>query len=122
MNSLSLAIRSVLSKYATFSGRASRSEFWLWVLAMLIFFTITQIIDAFVIAPMLGFEVWDENAGQPLSLVFSLILLSPTLAVSARRLHDIGKSGWWLLIGFIPIIGVLVLLWFSLQRSTAENV
>lgn len=121
MNSLKLAARSVLSKYATFSGRASRSEFWLWVLFTLILMAITRLVDATVVGPMLGFGSFQPEAGQPLSLLVSLALLLPSVAVAARRLHDIGYSAWWLLIGFIPIIGVLVLIYFYVQPSEETN-
>ena len=121
MDKISLAVRTVLSNYATFTGRASRPEFWWWILGVFIISIILQIIDAMVIGPMLGFSAGDENAGQPLTLIFSLLILLPAVAVAARRLHDMGKSGWWLLISFVPIIGALVLLWFYTRPSDAEN-
>ena len=121
MEKISLAVRTVLLKYATFSGRASRAEFWWWVLAVFLIGIVTQIIDAAIIGPMLGFEDGDASAGQPLSLLFSLAVLLPALAVAARRLHDIGRSGWWLLLGLFPIIGFLVLIWFYTKPSDEEN-
>ena len=93
MNDLSLAVRSVLSKYVTFSGRASRAEFWWWFLAVLLLSLALGAIDGAVIAPLLGFDAFDENAGQPLSLIAGLVLLLPGISVSMRRLHDIGRSG-----------------------------
>lgn len=121
MKAMQLAVRSVLSNYATFSGRASRAEFWWWVLAVLLMSAVTQIADAFVIAPVLGFERGAGNAGQPLSMLLSLIILLPALAVAARRLHDIGRSAWWLLLYLIPIVGGLVLLWFYTRPSDDTN-
>ena len=115
------AASTVLSKYATFSGRATRSEFWWWALCVLILVIIAGVIDATIIAPMLGFEPDQENAGRPLSLLLSLGLLLPNIALAARRLHDIGKSGWWLLIALIPIVGALVLLYFYVQPSAADT-
>ncbi len=82
---------------------------------------VTQLIDAFVIAPALGFQPGAENAGQPLSLVLSLALLLPAVAVAVRRLHDIGRTAWWLLIGFVPLVGALVLLWFYTRPSDGPN-
>ncbi|WP_170479672.1 DUF805 domain-containing protein [Ruegeria arenilitoris] len=114
------AVQKVFSNYATFSGRASRSEYWWWFLALLIFMLILGVLDAFVIAPLLGFQAGDENAGQPLSLLASLAVLLPNLAVGARRLHDTDRSGWWLLIGLIPLIGFLILIYFFVQPSDAE--
>jgi len=115
------AAKTVLSKYATFSGRATRSEFWWWVLCAFIILSLTQVIDGALIAPMLGFEAFEENAGQPLSFLFALGLIFPNIAVGARRLHDIGKSGWWLLIGLIPVLGTLVLIYFYVQPSAPET-
>lgn len=121
MESIRVAVRTVLSKYATFSGRASRPEFWWWILAVFVISIVTQIIDATIIAPMLGFEPGEKNVGQPLSVIFSLAILLPAVAVAIRRLHDIGKSGWWFLLCLVPIIGGLVLLWFYTRPSEGDN-
>jgi uncharacterized membrane protein YhaH (DUF805 family) len=67
---------------------------------------------------MMGFESFAPESGQPLSMVASLALLLPNLAVAARRLHDTDRSGWWLLLSLIPIIGTLVLLYFLVLRGT----
>ncbi|WP_029525996.1 DUF805 domain-containing protein [Polaromonas glacialis] len=96
------AISSCLSNYATFSGRASRSEFW-W-------FFLFQVL-ASAAASMLS---------EKLSGLVSLALLLPALAVGARRLHDIGKSGWWQLL-MISGIGFLVLIYWWVQ-PTEDNV
>ncbi|WP_372825342.1 DUF805 domain-containing protein [Polaromonas sp.] len=96
------AISTCLSKYATFSGRASRPEFW-W-------FFLFQILVS-VAASMLG----DFAA----SLV-SLALLLPALAVGARRLHDIGKSGWWQLI-MLTVIGFLLLIYWWVQPGKSDE-
>ena len=112
------AVKTALTKYATFNGRATRPEYWWWILAMIILFTVLGLIDGAVIAPLLGFEAFDPEAGQPVSFIASLGLLLPNLAVSARRLHDTDRSAWWLLLGLIPLIGTLVLLFFYVQRGT----
>jgi uncharacterized membrane protein YhaH (DUF805 family) len=112
------AVTTVLSKYATFQGRAARPEYWWWVLATLILFIALGILDGVIFAPMMGHEAFSEDAGQPLSFLASLALLLPNLAVAVRRLHDTDRSGWWLLLGFIPLIGTLVLLFFMVQRGT----
>ena len=101
------AIDSVLSKYATFSGRAGRPEFWWWVLAMLI---------AFVVAAVLDHLFFREV--EPITIVLWLAVLLPNLAVAARRLHDTDRSAWWLLLYLLPIIGGLVLLYFYALRGT----
>lgn len=112
------AVKTVLGKYATFDGRAPRPEYWWWILAMVILYTILGVIDGAVIAPMLGFEAFQAEAAQPLSLVAALVLLLPNVALSVRRLHDTDRSGWWLLLGLVPVIGSLVLLVFYLLPST----
>ncbi|MFL6095178.1 MAG: DUF805 domain-containing protein, partial [Blastococcus sp.] len=102
--SMADAVRSVLTQYATFSGRARRSEYWWFYLAYVLADIVASIADTVV-----GTSV--------LEWVLLLGLLLPTLAVGVRRLHDIGKSGWWLLIGLIPLVGAIVLLVFACQDS-----
>jgi uncharacterized membrane protein YhaH (DUF805 family) len=102
--SIADAVRSVLTQYATFSGRARRSEYWWFYLAYVIASVAASIIDGILGVMVLG-------------VILALGLLIPSLAVSVRRLHDIGKSGWWLLIGLIPLVGVIVLLIFACQDS-----
>ena len=94
----------VLKKYAVFSGRARRKEYWFFILWFLIISIGLGIIDA-----MVGLHI--GRAGLLQSL-YSLALLIPSLAVAVRRLHDTGRTGWWLLIGLIPVIGAIVLLVF----------
>lgn len=95
------AISTCFAKYATFSGRASRSEFW-W-------FFLFQILVS-IVASMLG----DVVAG-----LVSLALLLPALAVGTRRLHDIGKSGWWQLI-MLTVIGLLLLIYWWVQPGNND--
>lgn len=118
---MTTAVKTVLGKYAVFSGRASRSEYWWWLLAMIILFTVLGIIDGALVAPMLGFEAFQPDAGQPVSFLVSLGLLLPNLAVSVRRLHDTDRSGWWLLLGLIPVIGTIVLLIFYVQPGNDDS-
>jgi len=98
------AIKSCFSKYVGFEGRATRSEYWWWVL--------------FIVLVSIALGVLKL---QMLSGIFSLGILLPSLAVGARRLHDIGKSGWWLLINLVPVVGWLVLLFFAVQPSQAGD-
>jgi uncharacterized membrane protein YhaH (DUF805 family) len=98
------AVRSVLTQYVTFSGRARRSEYWWFVLFnSLIGLAATLIDDAL-------------NTGV-FSLVVGLGLLLPGLAVGVRRLHDSGHSAWWLLIALVPLAGAIVLLVFLCTDS-----
>ncbi|MEL6809154.1 MAG: DUF805 domain-containing protein [Pseudomonadota bacterium] len=117
MNSMITATRTVLSKYVTFSGRASRSEFWWWVLALFIVLFICQMVDGLLILPLLGFEAFQPEGGTPLSFIVSLLVILPNIAVAIRRLHDTGRVGWWVLIGLVPIVGALVLIYFYIQPS-----
>ncbi|MEM6481156.1 MAG: DUF805 domain-containing protein [Pseudomonadota bacterium] len=122
MAKMAAATRRVLSKYATFSGRASRPEFWWWYLSLFLALVITQIIDALLIAPLLVPEgVPEAERVRPLSWLVAMALLLPNLAVGARRLHDIGRTGWWLLIGLIPLIGTIILIYFYIQPSDTER-
>ena len=107
------AVRTVLGKYATFTGRASRSEYWWWFLAMLLFNLFLRVIDCAVF----GVEVFDGQTGGPLAMVAALALLLPNLAVAVRRLRDTDRSGWWILILLIPIIGYLIFLYWLVQPS-----
>ena len=111
------AVRTVLSKYATFSGRAPRSEYWWWFLALLLFNLFLRIIDSAFVEPLMGSGVFDGQAGGPLGLAAGLALLLPNLAVTVRRLRDIDRSGWWILLALIPLIGYLILLYWLLQPS-----
>jgi len=101
---------SVLKKYAEFSGRARRSEYWYFALANFIVAVVLNLIDIGIF----GFGV--------LSWIYGLGVLIPGLAVGIRRLHDTNRSGWWLLLAFIPLIGAIVLIVFLVQEGTdGEN-
>jgi uncharacterized membrane protein YhaH (DUF805 family) len=98
------AVRTCLQKkYADFNGRAGRPEFWWFFLAQ------------FLIMVVAGF------LGDIVSAIVALGLLVPGLAVGARRMHDIGKSGWFLLLGLIPILGFFILIYFLVQPSAPAN-
>ena len=100
----------VLRKYAVFDGRARRTEFWLFVLFNGLIVFVLSFIEAIVgITPIAGVSI--------LGSLYSLAVFIPSLAVGARRLHDTGRSGWWLLIYIVPLIGAIVLLVFFVQDS-----
>ena len=90
----------VLKKYAVFEGRARRTEYWM--------FTLVNIIITLVLAAL---------SFGTLESIYGLLVFIPSLAVSVRRLHDTGRSGWWLLIGLIPLLGALVLIYFFILDS-----
>jgi|SRR5215210_7719983 len=103
--SLSDAVSTCLRKYATFSGRARRSEYWWFALA-----NVLAVIVATVIDQILGNSI--------VSLLVTLGLLLPSLAVTVRRLHDTGRSGFWWFIALVPFVGAVVLLVFECLDST----
>ncbi|AEB44166.1 DUF805 domain-containing protein [Micromonospora maris] len=105
------AIRSAFSQYATFRGRARRSEYWWFSLFLLLVGIVASVLDG-----ALGVDF--EGSGGPVSLLVNLAVLLPSLAVAVRRLHDIDRTGWWLLLALIPIVGWIVLLVFALQNGT----
>jgi len=112
----------VTQKYADFSGRASRSQYWYFVLYFVLLSLVMATIDTFVINPMLGATLAQASQGGFLQIIFALALFLPSLSIGARRLHDIGRSGWWLLLIFVPIIGALILLyWFTLKSQPENN-
>jgi uncharacterized membrane protein YhaH (DUF805 family) len=102
----------VLKKYAVFSGRARRAEYWYFVLFNLIIVIVLSLIDT-----LLGTFNVMRGVGL-LSGLYGLAVLIPSLAVTVRRLHDIDRTGWWILINLVPLIGTIVLLVFALTPGT----
>jgi uncharacterized membrane protein YhaH (DUF805 family) len=98
----------VLKNYANFSGRARRQEYWMFFLINLII----SLVLTFIEIKMHIFGV---------SLLYNLAVLIPSLAVAVRRLHDTDRSGWWLLIGLVPLVGAIVLLIFFIIDGTPGN-
>src|ERR1700675_2863896 len=100
-----------LKKYAEFAGRARRREYWFFVLFNLIISAVLSIIDMFV-------GTYSASAGiGVLAGIYTLAVLLPGIGVSIPRLHDTGRSGWWLLIVLVPLVGAIVLLVFMLLDS-----
>jgi len=114
-------IDTLKNRYAAFKGRATRSEYWYFVLYSIIIAIILAFVDAMVVNPLLGIQPGPEGSDTSvISTIFSLAILIPSVALGIRRLHDIGKSGWWILLGIIPIvnfIGALVLIYFCTRDS-----
>ena len=105
------SINSGFARYVDFSARSSRSEYWFWTL-----FVILGEIVLSILAGILGTLV------SILLFVFVIGVFIPSLAVSIRRLHDVGKSGWWIFIALIPIIGTIILLvWFVSAGEEDDN-
>lgn len=100
-----------LQKYADFTGRAPRAEYWWFYLLVILGYIVATIIDS-----ILGLGGMMGPYGI-LTMLFGLAMLVPSLSAGVRRLHDIGKSGWWLLICLVPIIGAIVLIVFLVMAS-----
>lgn len=106
-----------LKQYADFKGRARRKEFWLFILFYFIFYVLAVVLDN-----VLGITI-DYMYVGPVTSMLSLVMIIPNLSVTVRRLHDIGKSGWFIFIGLIPVIGsiwLLVLMFKNSQSGTNE--
>lgn len=97
--------KKVISNYAVFSGRARRKEYWMFLLVNIVIMVILGVIEKIT-----GIESF-------LVGIYSLAILIPSIAVTFRRLHDTGRSAWWLLIGLVPFIGAIVLIVFYAQDS-----
>ncbi|AMM21929.1 hypothetical protein AX769_19505 [Frondihabitans sp. PAMC 28766] len=117
--SLPNAVRRALKKYATFSGRASRSEFWWWALGVYVVDIVLGIIRN-AVGGSNGMNAGGTIIGI-ITLLFSLAVIVPYLAVFWRRLHDTNKSGGWFFLGFIPIIGTIIVIVFLALASKPEG-
>lgn len=106
---------AAFKKYAVFKGRATRSEYWYFTL-----FNILAVLGFCLIDQMMGTFNFDVGYGL-LSAIYTLAMILPGLGVSIRRLHDTGRSGWWFLITIIPVIGLLVFLYFALLDSDPDS-
>ncbi|MCS0493795.1 DUF805 domain-containing protein [Ancylobacter sp. MQZ15Z-1] len=115
------SISSVLSKYATFHGRAPRSEYWWWVLFTILVQAATGILDAALFDNYGLIAHHGARGFTPLSSLAGLAMLLPSLAVGARRFHDMGRSAWWLLIGLTGIGAFVIFFWFMARGDEGPN-
>jgi uncharacterized membrane protein YhaH (DUF805 family) len=106
----SQAIRSGFSNYVNFRGRAARSEFWFWILFTVLGGLVAEIFDFALFSAVTGHS--------PLTDIFQLGTFLPGFAVAIRRLHDNDRSGWWLLLGLVPLVGMIVLIVWWCTKST----
>lgn len=100
----------VLKQYADFDGRARRTEYWMYLLFNMIFLAVAAVLDN-----ILGLKFNEQVPYGYIYLLYSLVVFLPGLGVAVRRLHDVGKSGWFILIGLIPIIGGI---WLIILMAT----
>lgn len=129
------AIKTCFNKYATFSGRARRSEYWRFCLFVwLCYFGVAFLVGLVVglCQAMTGFSQVSEYAGGGITaviarvmIIVSAVFLLPSLAVQVRRLHDTGRSGWWIILGLIPCVsvvgGIVLLVFYLLDSDPDEN-
>ncbi|MDE2483270.1 MAG: DUF805 domain-containing protein [bacterium] len=111
---------TALRKYAVFSGRARRSEYWYFgifnVLAI-----IALAIVGFVLGSLAGSTDTGENLATILYEIYIVAVFLPSLAVSVRRLHDTGRSGWWILLSLVPFAGIVLLIFYCLDSDPGPN-
>ena len=103
------AVQSVFNNFSNFSGRARRKEYWYFVLFTLLGGAVVEGIGRVI------------GAERVLSGLFSLVILIPGLAVAFRRLHDTGRAGWWILLGFVPMLGIIPLIFCCLDSQPGDN-
>lgn len=104
-------MRALTVNYCNFNGRASRSEFWWFCLFSLIVGVVVCVVFSF-----------SETATTVVSTIVNLALLLPGLGLAVRRLHDIGKSGWWIFLGLIPLVGAIILIiWYCKESDPQSN-
>ncbi|WP_375174899.1 DUF805 domain-containing protein [Pseudooceanicola sp.] len=122
------AVKTCLRKYVTFSGRATRPEFWWFVLFFFLVIVIGGVIDLVLFGESTtavtdtGASVGSETDFTPFTTIFGLLILLPYISVAVRRLHDTGRSGWWYWLGLIPLVGIIILIvWFASKGTTGSN-
>lgn len=97
------------TKYAAFSGRARRKEYWMFTLVNVLIYA-----GLVIVGRIVGIDAL-------LAGVYGLAVLLPSLAVGVRRLHDTDRSGWWLLLGLIPVLGLVLLIFMCIEGNTGDN-
>lgn len=113
------SMKSVFTQYATFTGRAARPEYWYFFLFNILLYVILVLPNA------MRSSYYYYNSGPSIFVylywLYSLVALVPGIAVGVRRLHDIGKSGWYLLVSLIPIVGVILMIVWTIRESDGDN-
>jgi uncharacterized membrane protein YhaH (DUF805 family) len=110
---LSDAFKQFFNRYTQFSGRSNRGEFWFWQLDNILVSLALGVLDAII---------FGTSSAGILGGLWAVATIIPSFALSARRLHDIDKSGWWILLSLIPIIGwIILLVWYCRQPDTHPN-
>jgi len=122
------AVKQAFRKYLDFSTRATRAEFWYFLIFLIIAGSILTVVEGQIFPqaaqPTAGFSfsMGMDASNGPISAIFSLLTVIPWFSATARRLHDVDKSGWWMLFGFIPIIGwIAMLIWLTKRGGVGAN-
>jgi uncharacterized membrane protein YhaH (DUF805 family) len=108
------AIKSGFSNYVTFRGRAVRSEYWYWAL----FVTIASLVALTIDSAILGYS---PGGATPITGIFDLVTCLPSIAMAARRLHDMDRTAWWLLLTFTGIGTFVLIIWFCFRGTQGPN-
>jgi len=111
-------------KYAQFNGRADRKEFWYFFLFYIVVYTLLAIVDGIAFGGNVSMaqDGFSASSSGPLQAIFALGSFIPMLAVTFRRLHDINKTAWWILLGLIPLVGTIILIiWYARKGDPAPN-
>ena len=111
----------VIKKYATFTGRARRQEYWMFVLVSAIISIILGVIDGVMTGVVNGVLGSSDVRLNLLGALYSLFILLPSIAVGVRRLHDTGKSGWWMLLALVPLVNLILLVFFITDGVAGPN-
>ena len=104
-------IDAIQYQYGDFSGKATRQQFWMFYLCYFVLYFVVTIVDGVIPAMDIPF----------LTVGFGLATFIPAISITCRRLHDTGRSGWWYLIGFVPLVGWVVLVVFLVQGPRVNN-
>ena len=115
------AVSSTLGKYATFQGRAPRSEFWWFTLFTILVQWVSSIVDVLIFGTFSFMHYGDVQAFTPINSLANLALLIPSIALSARRFHDMNRTGWWQLLIFTGIGALVIFFWFMFKGTEGPN-
>jgi uncharacterized membrane protein YhaH (DUF805 family) len=118
---LAEAVSTVFRNYATFEGRAQRSQYWWWTVFSILVSWATTFIDTMLFASIGFFHIGNEPTFTPVTTLVGLAMIVPSLALSARRFHDLGRTGWWLLIGLTGIGALVIFFWFMVKGDAGPN-
>ena len=119
--SFTQAVSSVLGNYATFSGRAPRSEYWWFVVFQILVNIAAGVLDTALFGAFSLLTFGEIDAFTPLTTLATLALLIPSIAVSVRRFHDMDFSGWWLLLILTGIGAIVIFFWFMVRGTRGPN-